>query len=137
MNAFRWAVRALALIALLTGAGDVIVGLAGQQMIGAALQEGYSDPLLNSQIRYLGAIWFGFGLLLWVCSAHLFRYAGILQGALWIVFLGGVGRVLSVIQFGFPPSDSGTGFVIFAIAIEIVAMPLLVLWLRRLPIRYS
>lgn len=132
MTAFRWAVRALALIALLTGAGDVIVGLSGQQMIGAALEEGYGDPLLNSQIRYLGAVWFGFGLLLWYCLGDLPRHATLLRGALLIVFLGGLGRVASVVQFGFPPSEFGRSFVIGATAIEIVGMPLLLLWMGRL-----
>lgn len=131
MNAFRWVLRALALIALFTGAADVLVGLSGQQLIGAALAEGYADPLLNSQIRYLGAIWFGFGLLVWVCAADPARYAGILSGCLWIVMLGGLGRVASVSQFGFPPSRGGTAFVILAIAIEVLGMPLLLLWQRR------
>lgn len=132
MTAFRWTVRALALIAVLTGAGDVIVGLSGQQMIGAALEEGYGDPLLNSQFRYLGAVWFGFGLLLWHCLSDLPRRAPLLRGALLIVVLGGLGRVASVLQFGFPPSELGRSFVIGATAIEIIGMPLLLLWMGRL-----
>ncbi len=132
MTAFRTVVRALALLALITGAVDVVIGLSGQQTIGAALEEGYGDPLLNSQIRYLGSIWLGFGMLLWHCLRDLPKHAGILRGALLIVFLGGLGRVASVIQFGFPPSELGRGFVIGATAIEIIGMPLLLLWMGRL-----
>lgn len=132
MTLFRNAVRALGLLAIVTGAVDVIVGLSAQQMIGAALDAGaYADPLLNSQIRYLGSIWLGFGLLLLFCLSDIRAYAPILRGAFAIVFLGGLGRVASVLQFGFPPSTGGTGFVVLAIAIEILAMPLLMLGLRN------
>lgn len=131
MDSFRLVVRGFAMLALVTGAADVAIGLSGQQMIGAALSEGYTDPLLNSQVRYLGSIWFGFGALLWYCLNDVKRHAAILGGAFLIVFLGGLGRIASLAQFGFPPSESGTGFVVFAIAIEILGMPLLLLWLRR------
>lgn len=132
MKAFRTLVRALALLALITGAVDVLIGLSAQQMIGAALEEGYGDPLLNSQVRYLGSIWFGFGVLLWYCLGDLDRHAAIVRGALLIVFLGGLGRLASVLQFGFPPSEFGRSFVIVATAIEIIGMPLLLLWMGRL-----
>ena len=92
MKAFRVVVRALAVLALLTGAVDVLIGLPGQQKIGAALAEGYTDPLLNSQLRYLGAVWFGFGVLLWHCLGDLPKYASIVRGAFIIVFIGGLGR---------------------------------------------
>ncbi|WP_156891692.1 DUF4345 domain-containing protein [Nevskia ramosa] len=132
MKAFRVVVRALAVLALLTGAVDVLIGLPGQQKIGAALAEGYTDPLLNSQLRYLGAVWFGFGVLLWHCLGDLPKYASIVRGAFIIVFIGGLGRVASVFQFGFPPSDLGRNFVILATAIEIVGMPVLLVWMRSL-----
>lgn len=132
MSGFVFVVRALSVLALVTGAVDVLVGLSGQELIGAALVEGYRDPLLNSQLRYLGAIWFGFGALLWRSVRHIGRNEDVLRGAFVIVFLGGLGRIASVLQFGFPPSTGGTVFVIVAIAIEILGMPLLLLWLRRL-----
>lgn len=132
MKAFRVVVRALAVLALLTGAVDVLIGLPGQQKIGAALAEGYADPLLNSQLRYLGSVWFGFGVLLWHCLGDLPKYASIVWGAFIIVFIGGLGRVASVLQFGFPPSELGRNFVILATAIEIVGMPLLLVWMRSL-----
>lgn len=132
MTAFRAVVRALAILALVTGSIDVLLGLAAQATLGAALEEGYGDPLLNSQIRYLGAVWLGFGALLWHCLGDLPKHAAILRGALVIVFIGGLGRVASVIQFGFPASTVGHGFVIGATAIEIIGMPLLLLWMRRL-----
>ena len=81
-------------------AGDVLLGLAAQATIGAALEEGYGDPLLNSQIRYLGAVWLGFGALLWHGLGDLPKHSAILRGALTIVFVGGLGRVAAVLQLG-------------------------------------
>lgn len=132
MNAFRFTLRALAVLALVTGTIDVLLGLAAQATIGAALEEGYGDPLLNSQVRYLGAIWFGFGWLLTYCLRDLPRYAPIVRGALWVVVLGGFGRLASVLQFGHPPSAVGFHFVNGAIAIELVGIPLLLVWMGRL-----
>ncbi|TAM13054.1 MAG: DUF4345 domain-containing protein [Nevskiaceae bacterium] len=132
MMTFMWTVRAVAVIALVTGAIDVLVGLRGQKLIGAALGEGYRDPLLNSQFRYLGAVWFGFGVLLWYCTLGIPEHAGLLYGAFAVVFLGGLGRIASVVQFGFPSSAGGRNFVVIAIAIEVIGMPLLGFWLQKL-----
>lgn len=132
MTAFRITIRALAILALVTGSIDVLLGLAAQATIGAAHEEGYGDPLLNSQIRYLGAVWLGFGALLWHCLRDLPRFAPIVRGALWVVVLGGLGRLASVVQFGHPPSAVGTHFVNGAIAIELIGIPFLLVWMGRL-----
>lgn len=132
VKSFVWGVRTLALIALVTGLVDVVVGAKGQSLIGVVLTDGFGDPVLNSQIRYLGAIWFGFGVLLWMCSNNLARYNTLLRGALWVVVLGGIGRTISLIQFGFPSSAAGCAFVVGAIAIELLAVPFMLFWGKRL-----
>jgi hypothetical protein len=69
MQAFEITLYLLALIPLCTGALNLGMGLRAQGLIGAQLSpEGFRDPLLNSQIRFYGAIWFGFGVLLCVYS---------------------------------------------------------------------
>lgn len=126
---FRFSVWCLAVLALVTGCVDFFVGLSAQKMVGAALMESdYGDPLLNSQVRYLGSIWFGFGVFLIAALRNLPATLGMLRGGLLIVLMGGVGRVISLVQFGFPPSPLGTGFVIFALVIELVCIPAM-LWL--------
>jgi len=129
MRAFKAALYLLAVIPLLTGALDLVVGLRVQALIGAQLSpEGFRDPLLNSQIRFFGAIWFGFGVLLVVCLSDINRYSSLLRGSLAIVFLGGLGRVASLFQFGFPTGTQGVAFVVAATAIEIIGMPLMLWW---------
>jgi len=132
MGAFRAVLFVLAVIPLLTGALDLVLGLQAVALIGAQLSpEGFRDPLLNGQFRFLSAIWFGFGVLLLVCLSDINKYSSLLRGSLAIVFLGGVGRVASLIQFGFPTGTQGVAFVVAVAAIEIIGMPFLLWWHSR------
>ena len=127
MKIFRFCVTALALIAIVTGSIDFIVGLSAQALIGAELAPNYyRDPLLNSQVRYLGCIWMGFGFFLMACLRNLDRNFVMLRWGLAIVSLGGVGRLISLFQFGFPSSLVGVGFIVFALAVEIIAIPIII-----------
>ncbi len=133
MSAFEIVLYLLATIPLFTGALNLAMGLPAQALIGARLSpEGFRDPLLNSQMRFYGTIWFGFGVLLCLCASDINAYSSLLRGSLAIVFLGGVGRVASLIQFGFPIGTLGTAFVVAVTAIEIIGMPLLLWWHSQL-----
>lgn len=122
----------LSLIALLTGAMDVIVGVAGQANIGVgAAAAAPFDPVLDSQVRFLGAVWLGLGAVQLFCLGDLRRYGAILQLCFAIVVLGGIGRVLSLIQVGQPASGTGPSFIFVALAIELVLVPLAWLTFRR------
>lgn len=122
----------LSLIALLTGAMDVIVGVAGQANIGVgAAAAAPFDPVLDSQVRFLGAVWLGLGAIQLFCLGDLRRYGAILQFCFGIVVLGGIGRVLSLIQVGQATSGIGPGFIVVALAIELVLVPLAWVKVRR------
>lgn len=122
----------LSLIALLTGAMDVIVGVAGQANIGVGPAAAAPfDPVLDSQIRFLGAVWFGLGAIQLVCLGDLRRYGGILQLCFAIVMLGGIGRALSLLQVGQPSSGVGPAFIVVALVIELVLVPLAWMAFRR------
>jgi hypothetical protein len=114
----------LSLIALLTGAMDVIVGVAGQANIGVGPAASPPfDPVLDSQIRFLGAVWLGFGAIQLIALLDLQRYGTILQLCFGITVLGGLGRALSLAKVGLPASDTGLVFVAVALAIELVLVP--------------
>ncbi len=122
----------VSLIALLTGAMDVIVGVAGQANIGVgAAAAAPFDPVLDSQVRFLGAVWLGLGAVQLFCLGDLRRYGAILQLCFAIVVLGGIGRVLSLIQVGQPTSGTGPSFILVALAIELVLVPLTWVTFRR------
>ena len=132
-KALKHVLQAFAAIALITGGIDLTLGLAGQQAIGMVLSvEDLREPILNSQIRYLGAIWFGFGILLLVCASNIHKHAALLRTALAIVFLGGLGRLATVLQFGLPDAAVGIGFVYVAIGVELIGVPLLLWWHHQL-----
>ena len=122
----------LSVLALLTGAMDVFVGVAGQANIGVgAAAAAPFDPVLDSQVRFLGAVWLGLGAIQLVCLGDLRRYGTILQFCFGIVVLGGFGRALSLAQLGHPPSGVGLSFIAVALCIELLLVPLAWLALRR------
>ena len=124
MRAFRTLIWILALVPILTGPLDWSMGLQAPHLIGAQLsQQDFRDPLLNSQIRFFGAIWFGVGLLLMVglfarCAAlALFFYTLVLalifhaywaapaaqarmQASFFFGHLSMMGGMLMVVAFG-------------------------------------
>lgn len=132
MKFIKIATILLSLIALLTGAMDVIVGVAGQANIGVgAAAAAPIDPILDSQVRFLGAVWLGLGAIQLVCLGDLRRYGAILQLCFAIVVIGGIGRALSLAQAGHPSSDIGNTFIVVALAVELMLAPLALLVFRR------
>ena len=132
MKAFKNAIVVWALIPLFTGAMAILLGPSFWQNAGLELSPaGISDPLLDSQVRFLGTIWFGYGVLLCVCVRDLQKYANLLRGALFLVFLAGIARLVSVAQVGVPDSSAGLLIITAVLIAELVLMPLLIWWQYR------
>lgn len=89
-------------------------------------------PLLDSNLRFFGGVWLGLGMaILWLVPS--IEKQGILFRAIWgAIFLGGIGRLLSIAFTGLPPIP----FVGFT-ALEIVGAPLFVYWQHRVAQAYS
>ena len=121
--------RAFALFAIVTGTLDIIVGLRLLAGSGAAIPAPAAlDPMLNSHIKYMGAVWCGFGVaLLWTVQ-NLRERAAMLHILLGTVFLGGMGRALSAVLFGV-----GSPLLAIFIAIELGGPVAVWVWHRRLP----
>jgi hypothetical protein len=124
MKAFQLVLALLALIPLVTGLIDIAIGARALVLFGATLSaDALLEPTLGSQMRFYGAIWLGYGaLILYVVQnprqqQTLFR---ILAG---VLVLGGVARVISYLQLGAPAP-----FFFGAIALELIGVPLLVVW---------
>lgn len=122
----------LSLIALLTGAMDVIVGIAGQANVGAGLAASPPiDAVLDSQVRFLGAIWLGFGSIMLICLRDIHRDGPIIQTCFGVLVLGGFGRVASLVIHGAPANMTGSIFVGVALMIELFLVPAVWITLRR------
>ncbi len=127
MILFKVIVWILGLIALGTGIMDFWQGAAAQEALGARLGEGFNDATLNNIFRFFAAIWIGFGVFLILFTTDLERYYIALVVAFLIVILGGIGRIMSIAQFGIP---EGRDLMIWAIVgIEVVLVPALLGWL--------
>jgi len=83
-------------------------------------------PVLDSNLRFFAGVWLGLGIaILWLVPR--IESQTVLFRAIWgAIFLGGVGRLLSILFVGLPPVP----FVAFT-ALELVGAPFFVYWQHR------
>ncbi|TFW30222.1 DUF4345 domain-containing protein [Massilia arenosa] len=112
----------LGLVPLLTGAVGMM-GLSDPLYAPLGLP---NAPVLDSNMRFFSGVWMGLGIaILWMVprievSTVLFRTA-------WgMIFIGGIGRVLSMLGSGLPPIP----FLAFT-ALELLGAPLFIWWQAR------
>jgi hypothetical protein len=129
MRLYREFVLLMATLAVITGAGTLLFGMEFQRVPGVV--SGFDDPVLNMQIRHLGAIWFGYGLFLFYCQRQLPERLPMLNAALAILVLAALGRAAALIEFGFPGSLTGKLMVVLPLVIGLVITPLAILWSQR------
>lgn len=133
MRKFQITLYILAVIPILTGLLDLALGLRAIESFSEGLSSAiFDDELYNAQYRFLGGVWLGIGLLMYVAARDLERYATVLRVVLWSIFVGGIGRLISVVQFGIPENTAGAAFVIGNMLIETVGMLVLLWWHARL-----
>ena len=123
MHALKMAVRALCIIPFVTGVADIVNGVGLLTLAGAPLEGAANDPVLNSQIGFWGAIWFGFGLILWRASSHLQDEVDLFRLLCGTIALSGLARLGSAITYGLP-SPVLTG----AMLVELIAGVGFLLW---------
>jgi hypothetical protein len=128
MGLFRAILFVLSAIPLLTGLLDMLYGTGAIPLFGGTLPAtALTEPSLDSQIRFLGAIWMGFGVLIVYAASDLHRHATLFRLIAVILIASGVGRIASLVQLGAPaPVFQG------AIFVELVVVPLLLFWHARL-----
>lgn len=115
----------LALVPTITG----LIGLTGiNDPIYGELSKS-NNILLDSNLRFFSGVWLGLGIVLFSIiktidtQTHTFR---IIWGC---IFLGGIGRFLSIIFIGIPPIP----FIGFTI-LEIVGAPIFIYWQHRIKV---
>jgi hypothetical protein len=118
--------RLLQIVIGLVACVPVLAGGAGV-LLGPALNgaQDYSATLA-SHFRYLSGLLLAIGLCYWSCVPRIETQGGRLGVLTLIVFIGGLGRAFSLIASG-PPSPAHQA----ALAIELVVVPLVWLWQRR------
>jgi hypothetical protein len=116
----------IALVAIITGPWEIIIGIIDEFYGLSAINMTAGTLILDSNHRYYSGLWFGLGLImLWIIPS-IERQKIVFRLVSLMIFIGGVGRVVSMITLGVPPVP----FVIFTV-VELV-FPLLIFWQNRI-----
>jgi Domain of unknown function (DUF4345) len=111
----------------LVGALHLSYGLEAEVLLGATIPvDAISDPVLDSQNRFYGVSFTLFGVLLFLCSTDIPKYATVLRCVIWVFFAAGIARFVSIGLYGLP-----SALVLLLLASEVLLPPLLEVWLRR------
>ncbi len=103
MRNLKVSVRAFCVLPFVTGAIDFTRGAGFLKSAGVPLSEELvSNAILDSQVRFWGAIWLGYGLVLWSSASRLERDPGTFRLLCGILALSGLGRILSFVRCGSP-----------------------------------
>ena len=86
-----------------------------------------ANALLDSNLRFFGGVWLGLGLALYWLIPSIERQTVLFRVVWGMIFLGGIGRLLSMVFLGAPPLP----FVGFT-ALEIIGAPFFIWWQARL-----
>ena len=112
------------------GVIPIVTGLIGMSGLGDPLYAAAGVPpnvLLDSNLLFCSGVWLGLGLALYWLIPRI-KSQTVLFRVIWgMIFLGGIGRVISMIVEGPPPIP----FIGFAI-LEIVGAPIFIAWQSRL-----
>ncbi len=79
--------------------------------------------LLDSNLRFFSGVWLGLGLALFWLIPRIEKQTVLFRVIWGAIFLGGIGRCLSMLFLAVPP----TPFIGFTI-LEVIGAPLMVLW---------
>ena len=128
MEFFTIILKVLVPVFLVVGLLHLWLGARADVLLGAKLPpEALSDPAVDSQNRFYGVAYGCYGILLYVCSMDLARYATIFDCVLFATFAGGLARLVSMVTHGRPPP-----LILALLASELLVPPILVGWLYAL-----
>ena len=116
------AVAAVAcLVPLIVGTESVLRGVA--YLKGAPVPV---PPDLDSHFRYVSGIFLGLGIGFAVAIVRIERHKAMFRMLGLMVMLGGLARLLSLVEVGMPSRGH-----VFGLAMELGVVPLLMLWQTR------
>lgn len=103
------------------------MGLGTDALLGAHVPIGaLKDPALDSQNRFYGTVFMAYGPLLFLCATDIRAYASLFKILAWFLILAGIGRVISEVFCGMP-----SAFIVALLVIEVVVIPILLVWHAR------
>jgi hypothetical protein len=121
-----WNRHALQAVIAIAGLVPVGAGLAGVLLGPSFAGHAIAGASLDSHFRYLSGLLLGIGLIFWALISTIERRGDLVRALTFIVFVGGLGRAVSLLQVGAP--DGGMRL---ALIMELVVTPLICLWQFR------
>jgi hypothetical protein len=118
--------RLLQAVIALVACVPVYAGGAGMLLGPAIVGAGAVSVTADSHFRYLSGLLLGVGFCYWSCLPQIERRGARLSLLTFLVFVGGVGRAMSLVSLGAP-----SRFHVAALAIELAVAPAVWLWQRR------
>jgi len=129
MRLFSIIIYMIATVCIITGGKDFLGGIAGLTGIGEGVSAtALADPAMNNAFQFFAGIWIGVGILLIFFLRDLERYKPAMLLLFGIIFLGGIGRLIALLNFGMPATEGATVITI-GLIIELGLMPILAGWL--------
>ncbi|QPC85816.1 DUF4345 domain-containing protein [Mesorhizobium sp. NBSH29] len=120
--------RALQAIVSVLAAVPVMAGLAGVVMGPAFLKTPQPWPAdLDSHFRFLSGVFLAVGVAWYSCVPHIETRTNRVRLLGAITVSGGAARLVSLVLAGAPSAGH-----IYGLAAELIAVPLLILWQRRI-----
>lgn len=115
----------------------IILGLV-PTVTGILTMMGINDPLfadlnlphsalLDSDLRFLGGVWLGLGITVLATVREVEKHFALYRILWGMIFLGGIGRLISMFVIGLPPVP----FIGFTV-LEIVGAPIFVYWHKQI-----
>jgi hypothetical protein len=131
MRSLMLVLKLLAPVFFIVGALHLVLGLEADALLGAKISpEAMTDPALDSQNRFYAVAFTLYGVLLFLCSTDIPKYATVLRCVLWVFFAAGLARFVSIALHGSPPP-----MIWLLLVGEVLPPPLLAWWLSRTSIR--
>ncbi|MEJ6022220.1 DUF4345 domain-containing protein [Ramlibacter sp. PS4R-6] len=122
--------RTLKSLTAVLGAVPVLTGLATMLGVHDPIYSSLRLPenaLLDSNLRFFGGVWLGLGVAVYWLIPRLETQVALFRAVWVMIFLGGIGRLLSMLLVGAPPLP----FVLFTV-LEVLGAPAFIAWHARL-----
>jgi len=116
--------RALQIVTGLLGAIPIATGCIGLLGLRDPLYVRCGIPVsLDSNLRFYSGLWLGLGIAMYSILPSIERQTVLFRAFWGAIFLGGLGRLASIVGVGAPPSP-----LLAVIGLELVGAPVFIVW---------